>query len=229
LAATLHGLLELIERDAVALWLRGGARPRVVPPGAGASLQGQLRGDVTTRRTWLLDITNDVGVPVVAAIACNHDGFGLSRGVACRPTLAAAADAALMELAQMELGYRLSATKRTVRGAEALNETDRRHIDRYTQLQAAEIPALHPLAPPSGSCDLLSYDKIAILAGIRQRLEAVGVEVYAMNLTRPALAIPVTRTLAPGLEMGLTAPPGDRLRRMAMHSGADPTRPVMLW
>jgi hypothetical protein len=31
------------------------------------------------------------------------------------------------------------------------------------------------------------------------------------------------------LEMGLTASPGDRLRRIAMQSGADPERPVMLW
>ena len=35
LGATLHGLLELIERDAVALWLRGGMRGRAVPPGPG--------------------------------------------------------------------------------------------------------------------------------------------------------------------------------------------------
>jgi ribosomal protein S12 methylthiotransferase accessory factor len=229
LAATLHGLLELIERDAVALWLRGGARPRVVPIGAGATRLAQLRGNVTSRQTWLLDITTDVGVPVVAAIACNHDGFGLSRGVACRTTLAAAADAALMELAQMELGYHLSATKHSIQGNEALNDTDRQHINRYTQLKVANILSLHPLAPPAGSCDLLSYDRIGILAGIRQRLEAVGLEVYAMNLTRPALAIPVTRTLAPGLEMGLTVPPGERLRRIAMRSGADLERPIMLW
>ena len=31
LGATLHGLLELIERDAVALWLRGGMRGRWFP------------------------------------------------------------------------------------------------------------------------------------------------------------------------------------------------------
>jgi ribosomal protein S12 methylthiotransferase accessory factor len=228
LGATLHGLLELIERDAVALWLRGGVRPRAVPPLPGAAVLGQLRGEVATRRTWLLDITSDIGVPVVVAAACNDDGFGLCRGFACRPTLAAAAAAALMELAQMELAYRLSATKRAVRGEAALNDTDRQHIHRYTQIDVAATAALHPLAPPASPCDFLSYDRIAILTWVRKRLEAAGVEAYAMNLTRPVLGIPVTRSFAPGLEMGLTSPHGARLQAAAERSGADPTVPVVL-
>ena len=228
LDATLHGLLELIERDAVALWLRGGVRPRVIPPAPGAGLLGQLRGAAPKRRTWLLDITSDIGVPVVAAVACDDTGFGLCRGSACRPTLAAAADAALMELAQMEVAYRISATKQAMRGAEALNNTDREHILRYTAIDVGTTAALHPLAPPAPSCDLLAHDKIAILAGVRKRLEAVGVEVYALNLTRPKLGIAVVRTIAPGLEVGLTSPPGPRLRSAAEEAGIDLTRPILL-
>jgi ribosomal protein S12 methylthiotransferase accessory factor len=228
LGATLHGLMEMIERDAVALWLRGGARGRVVPPGPGGATLGRLRDSVTTRRTWLLDITSDTGVPVVVAVACNSNGFGMCRGSACRPTLAAAADAALMELTQMELGYRLSAAKREVQGESALNDTDRRHIDRFTQLEVASHLLLQPAAPPGPSHDLLSYDRIAILAEIRQRLDAVGVEVYAMNLTRPALGIPVSRTFAPDLEVGLTAPPGRRLLAAAVRSGMDLDQLIVL-
>jgi hypothetical protein len=58
----------------------------------------------------------------------------------------------------------------------------------------------------------LSHDKVGLLAALRRRLEAIEVEVYAVNLTRLTFGIPVTRTLAPALEMGLTAPPGPRLR-----------------
>jgi ribosomal protein S12 methylthiotransferase accessory factor len=228
LHATLHGLLELIERDAVALWLRGGMRAHAVPPGPGAALLGQLRGQATKRRTWLLDITSDLGVPVVAAAACGENGFGLCRGFACRPTLEAAAEAALMELAQMELAHQLSVTKHAVRGEAALSEGDRQHIRRYTQIDVAATTALHPLAPPRPSCDLLSYDRIAVLTGVRKRLEAAAVEVYAMNLTRPALGIPMTRTIAPNLEMGAASPPGPRLCFAAKRSGVDPTGPV-LW
>jgi ribosomal protein S12 methylthiotransferase accessory factor len=216
LGATLHGVLELVERDAVALWLRGGVRPRVVPPGVGAGLLERMRGEAAGgaaagRRTWLLDVTSDVGVPVVVAAACNADGFGLCRGSACRPTLAAAAAAALMELAQMEIGYRLSVAKRAVRGEAALNDGDREHIDRFMQIDVAATEALHPLAPPRPSCDLLPVDRISVLAAVRAKLEAVGVEVYAMNLTRQSLGIAVTRMLAPALETGLASPPGPRL------------------
>jgi ribosomal protein S12 methylthiotransferase accessory factor len=228
LDATLHGLLELIERDAVALWLRGGLRGRQVGPGPGAAMLGRLRGNVISRHTWLLDLTSDVGVPVVAAVACNDDGFGLCRGYACRPTLAAAADAALMELAQMEIGYRLSATKRDIQGEAGLNDTDRQHISRYTGVNVAATPALTALVPPSPSRDLISYDRIAILADLRKRLEAVGLEAYALNLTKPDLGISVTRSFAPGLEMGLESPPGRRLLAAAERSGADPSASVRI-
>ncbi len=228
LGATLHGVLELIERDAVALWLRGGVRGRVVPPGPGGAVSGLLRGNATTRQTWLLDITNDIGVPVVVAASCNPDGFGLCRGSACRPTLAAAAAAALMELAQMEIGASLSAAKCKVRGEAALNDMDWEHIKRYTQPKVVDFPLLHPLAPSGPSCDLLPHDRIAILAVIRERLAAVGAEVYAMNLTRPIVGIPVCRSFAPGLELGLATPPGQRLRAAAERSGADPGQPVVL-
>jgi ribosomal protein S12 methylthiotransferase accessory factor len=226
--ATLHGVMELIERDAVTLLWRGGIRGRPVPPGPGGVLLAQLRGETTQRRTWLLDITGDVGVPVVVAAACNDDWFGLCRGFACRPTLAAAADAALMELAQMELAYRVVIAKRAERGDAALNDADRQHIHRYTAIDVAATAALHPEAPPGQPYDLLADDKVGLLAGVRKRLEAAGVEVYALNLTKAALGIPVMRTLAPNLEMGVTSPPGPRLLAAAARSGVDLTRPVPL-
>ena len=67
LDATLHGLLELVERDAVALWWRGGRPARIVSDASGSAKIEHLRGGPTRRRSWLLDITSDVGVPVVVA------------------------------------------------------------------------------------------------------------------------------------------------------------------
>ena len=59
-AAALHGLLELIERDAAGLWWRGGRRARTISPRHEASLMAddllvQLRANAATqRRSWLL-------------------------------------------------------------------------------------------------------------------------------------------------------------------------------
>lgn len=221
-SAALHGLLELIERDATVLWWRGGTRARIMPPGIEGALLERLRQDVTSRKTWLLDITSDVGVPVVAALSCNDDGFGLCAGFACRPTRALAAAAALREMTQMELALQLSQAKRAVRGEAALNDIDRRHLDRYTNVNADAVTVLHPLAPPAKTCDLLGKGTLNLLAAVRMQLESLGHEAYVLNLSRSALGIPVTRVVCPGLELGLSAPAGPRLMQASLRSGGDP-------
>jgi ribosomal protein S12 methylthiotransferase accessory factor len=228
LTAVLHGLLELIERDAVALWWRGGRRARVVTGDAGASVLARLRGGNSQRRTWFLDVTTDIGVPVVVAASCDHDGFGLCCGHAAGTTLANAAAAAVREMAQMELAYRLSATKRAVRGEAALNEVDRQHLRRFTAVNVALTPALHPLAPPLPPCDLEADDPLAVLAEVRKRLGVAGLAPCALNLTRAMFGIPAVRAVCPGLEPGMTSPPGPRLRAAAQLSGVDPTDAMAL-
>jgi ribosomal protein S12 methylthiotransferase accessory factor len=223
LTATLHGLLELVERDAVALWWRGGRRARLLPGDAGASVLARLRGDSTHRRTWFLDVTNDSGVPVVVAASCNDDGFGLCCGSAARTTLASAADAAAREMAQMELAYRISATKRAVRGEAALNEVDRQHLRRFTAVNVAQTLAFHPLAPPLPLRNLPATDALTAMAEVRRRLDAVGLAPCVLNLTRTAFELPVVRVICPGLEQGMTSPPGPRLTAAAQLSGVDPT------
>jgi ribosomal protein S12 methylthiotransferase accessory factor len=222
LDATIHGMLELIERDAVTLWWHGGQRPRLVPSGIGAAMVGRLRGDVAHRRTWLLDITTDIGVPVVAAASCHDDGFGLCVGHAAAPTLERAAGSAVREMAQMELAHRITAAKRAERGEAALNAVDRRHEWRFTSLRAMDVPALHPIAPPNPPSDVLEDDKPSILTALRQRLESAGSIAAALNLTRDRFGIPVVRVVSPGLELGLTAPPGPRLTAAAARNGVDP-------
>jgi ribosomal protein S12 methylthiotransferase accessory factor len=222
LTATLHGLLELIERDAVALWWRGGRRARLPPVEIGASVLARLRRGETRRRTWFLDVTNDSRVPVVVAASCDDDGFGLCRGFAARPTLAGAAEAAAREMAQMELAHRIASAKRAERGEAALNEVDQQHLRRFTTVNVTRTLALQPLAPPSPPCDLPATDALTALAEVRQRLAAIGLAPCALNLTRAAFGIPVVRVICPGLELGLTAPPGPRLRAAAETSGVDP-------
>ena len=74
--AVLQGLLELIERDAVALWWYSRARR----PGVDlctstdpyvARLQAHYRG--LQRSLWVLDIRSDLGVPSFAALSARTD------------------------------------------------------------------------------------------------------------------------------------------------------------
>ena len=204
-AAALHGLLELIERDAVSLWWRGGNRGRSIPLGDDAqidaeALLAQLRQGVSTRRSWLLDITTDIGVPCVAAVSCMANGFGFAFGLAARPTLTAAARAAVLEMCQGELAHALVEAKCRERGEAALNVRDRIHRRRATLLNADRCLLLRPEPGRARHLAIGTSDPGAVLRLIVDRLAQCGIEVFGLDLTRPCLAVPAARVIAPGLQ-----------------------------
>ncbi len=226
-SATLAGLLELIERDAVALWWRGGRRARLLAPNAAAQLAaaallGRLRGDAAGRHTWLLDITSDLAVPAIAAVACDPDGLGVCCGMAARPTLAAAASRAVVELCQMEAAVRLAQAKQEAGGEAALTATDRRHLCRFTRLRVADCAALHPRAPPAPPCDIAAARPVGALGAVRARLATAGLAPCAVDLTDDTFAIPVVRVMCPGLQPDPSAPPTARLRAAIAAAGDAP-------
>jgi len=225
-AATYRGLLELIERDAVALWWRGGrpAAPIALEDpaaSAAAALLGRLRDGAPDRRSWLLDITTEFGVPTAVAVSFDATGGRFCFGVAARAGLAAACCAALMEMAQIELAMELVESKRRERGESALNPVERQHLRRLGGIHAAECPLVHPLAParPGRMPDAPSDE----LAALLDRLAAHGLHPLALDLTRPAFAVPVMRVLCPGLEAEPCRLAGARLA--AARAAADTRLP----
>ena len=205
-AAALHGLLELIERDAASLWWRGGQLARSIPPQheAGIVAEGLLRqlrhGASVQRRTWLLDITTDIGVPCVAAVSCRADGSGFAFGLAARPALEAAVRSATLEMCQLELADAVVATKRSERGDDALNAQDRTHLQRAA-INADQCRLLQPVAEYADHLPLRTTEAGVIFALIVQRLEKLGIETFCLDLTRQRFAVPVVRVIAPGLQL----------------------------
>jgi ribosomal protein S12 methylthiotransferase accessory factor len=213
-AAALHGLLELVERDAVARWWRGEQPPRQLAAGseaariADATLARLREGAAGPARTsWLLDITGEPGIPAIAAVSCDPNGLGVCFGFAARSSLAAAARGALLELAQMELAHEVVMAKRAERGEDAWNEADRRHADRYARLDAARCTVLRPLPPRATMASLPPCDDAALLALLAARLANAGVEVCAVDLTHLEYGVAVMRVAAPGLQPHPDAPP----------------------
>jgi bacteriocin biosynthesis cyclodehydratase domain-containing protein len=97
--AILRGFLELVERDAVAVWWYNRIVRPGVPISAGAARIGRAVAPVWER--WLLDLTHDLGIPVVAA-AARHRGTGdWAYGFGCGATRADAGDGAMAELLQL--------------------------------------------------------------------------------------------------------------------------------
>jgi ribosomal protein S12 methylthiotransferase accessory factor len=204
-AAALHGLLELIERDAASLWWFGGNRGRSIPPQHEAQIEArallvQLRQDASARRSWLLDITTDIGVPCVAAVSCMADGLGFAFGLAARPTLKAAARAAVLEMCQGELAHAVVEAKLRERGEAALNARDRIHRRRATMLNADRCLLLQPGTERSQHLAIGTTDPGAMLRLIVDRLASLGIEAFGLDLTRPRFAVPAARILAPGLQ-----------------------------
>nr|WP_221237097.1 YcaO-like family protein [Roseospira goensis] len=211
-----HGLCEVIERDALALWaLRGGTdsdRGRLdldtVDDPTARDLLARLAAADLAVGVW--DITTDVGVPVfVCALAdrtTNHLGqVYSSHGSGCHPARAIALCRALTEAAQTRLTY-IAGTRDDAH--RTLFETAR-NPDRVAAVRARlETPPQGAgrafAAVPSHETLRFDDDVTWILA----RLAAVGITQAAV-VTVPARipGIAVVRVIVPGLE-GLHDAPG---------------------
>ena len=220
--AWLHGLLERIERDAVALWWRGGAAPRApalgtAAPQAAATLLATARGGAPPRRAaWLLDITTDLGIPCIAALSADAEGFAVALGAASRPDPAAAARAAIQEMCQLELARHLLVARH--REGAATSAGDQALLHRLTMLDAHACTLLHggppAIAPPSPVAPSL--------AGVVSRLAAHGIYAYAVALSRPELGIAAGLVACPALEDAPGRRAGPRLLAMRARTGGPP-------
>jgi ribosomal protein S12 methylthiotransferase accessory factor len=204
-AAALHGMLELIERDAASLWWRGGHRGGSIPPQHEAHIMAEallvrLRQNATGRRSWLLDITTDIGVPCVAAVSCSANGFGFACGLAARPTLKVAVRSAILEMCQLELALAVVEAKCRESGQAALNKRDQGHRQRATMIDADRCALLQPVPERKQHLAIEATDPGAVLQLIGNRLGQFGIETFGLNLTRRQLAVPVARMIVPGLQ-----------------------------
>ncbi len=164
------------------------------------ALLSRLRQNATGRRSWLLDITTDIGVPCVAAVSCGADGFGFAFGLAARPTLKAAARSAILEMCQLELALAVVEAKRRESGEAALNARDRGHRRRATMIDAYRCPLLQPVPERKRHLAIDTGDPGAVLRLVVDRLGQLGIETFGLDLTRPRFAVPVARVIAPGLQ-----------------------------
>jgi ribosomal protein S12 methylthiotransferase accessory factor len=214
----------LIERDAASLWWRGGQRARSIPAQHAAVVVAEelllklRQGAPAPRRTWLLDITTDIGVPSVAAVSCRADGSGFAFGLAARPTLEAAVRSAILEMCQGELADVIVAAKRSERGDDALNAQDRIHLQRAA-VNADQCRLLHPVAEDAARWPIHATEASAIFELIVERLDQSGIDTFCIDLTRECFAVPVVRVIAPGLQLEPSDIVTPRLQHMIARTG----------
>ena len=200
--AALRAVLELCERDAAAMWWLGGCRPKrfaLEHPTikAGAELIERLRQGEAARRTLLLDITTDNGIPVVAAVSVDHDGRGMACGLSSRLTASDAARAAVLEMCQMEMAAPIAEAKRAEGGDALLNDADRRHL-RRAEFATADCELLHPR---DMSRHATSGPPAALgLKGMIGHLRDRGIRLFLVDHTRQDVGVAVARAVSPDLQ-----------------------------
>lgn len=207
--AACHAVLEWVERDAVALWWRGGRAPAAIP--FEVAVEGGLcdrlrayRQGQDRRRTWFLDLTTDIGIPVVAALSVDRENRGFAYGFSAGANLAGACCGAFDELCQIELADHVVAAKRRENGDGGLNEVDRKHLARASGV-ASDWPGLQPsrmagCIAPEADCPSPAEASSEILHGLVRKLEDCGHCVHLVDLTRMDIAVPVMRAIVAGLQ-----------------------------
>jgi ribosomal protein S12 methylthiotransferase accessory factor len=200
--AALRAVLELCERDAAAMWWLGGCRPKrfaLEHPTikAGAELIERLRQGEAARRTLLLDITTDNGIPVVAAVSVDHDGRGMACGLSSRLTASDAARAAVLEMCQMEMAAPIAEAKRAEGGDALLNDADRRHL-RRAEFATADCELLHPrdMSRHATSGPPATLGLKGMIGHLRDR----GIRLFLVDHTRQDIGVAVARAVSPDLQ-----------------------------
>lgn len=187
--ALLHAVCELAERHGAWLAYREPARRRAVDP--------ETIGDAYCRemierfrdaglKLALYDLSWEAGLPVVQADAVAPDIANVWRGFGCHPSPTVALSRALTEAAQSRLTFIAGARDDIpvfAAGPEA--------YDTFQEpAEGGDFGGLPDLASDSVADDL---------ARVLDRLAALGLETWSVDLTREEIGVPVAFAFVPGL------------------------------
>jgi ribosomal protein S12 methylthiotransferase accessory factor len=203
--AVLQGFLELVERDAVALWWYNRARVRGVDL---ASFQDAWMDALAERyprwgrSLWALDLTTDLGIPCFAALSSRPGGGreDIIFGFGAHLDPAVALRRALAEVNQMLPTVERSPEERRRQllpeFADAVRWWDKATLEDHPYLAAA------PDRPAAVTRDFgtpTSEDLLEDVRGCVDRAARVGLDVLVHDLSRPDIDFAVARVIVPGL------------------------------
>jgi len=183
--AVVRAFLEVVERDAVGIWWynRIARTCYEITEGADEQCARIARAVVSRGRDiWLCEVTSDIGIPVWVAVSSNPGGGDLWFGFGCDFVVQHAVRKALLELC-----HRLPFGR-----GRAVHNTPAPHL--------RDLPFLKSGSPGSlyggSGADFRKRDELETV--LSSAAEA-GMDLIALNLTRPDIGIPVARVIVPGM------------------------------
>lgn len=195
--AIIQGFLELVERDAYAIWWYNRLpRPEIDLDELGDSYIQDLRAQFAAmdRRVWLLDVTTDLGIPVVIAVAHwmedSREHIEIAAGA--HFDLRIATLRAMTELNQFMAIDRMRGRPADQTGLE---ETDPLPLREHAYvLPHGKAPAGRPRFPKFATLDRREQ----VLACVKL-VKRHGFDFLVLDQTRPDIEVPVVRVIVPGL------------------------------
>ncbi|MEQ8501780.1 MAG: TOMM precursor leader peptide-binding protein [Sneathiellaceae bacterium] len=200
--AVLQGFLELVERDACALWWYNRLRrPAFDLSHSADPFLRRVRDfcDAGGRGLHVLDLTNDLGIPV--AIALSHrlaDGGGITLGLGAHLDAGIAINRALAELNQM------MTLEPAVSAPQAADSPNADEAVMHDWLANHSI-ASEPYCRPDGSVDPAIYPAPPV-ADLREAIGSCtriladrGLDLIVHDLRRPDIDFAAARAVVPGL------------------------------
>ena len=197
--AILQGFLELVERDSCALWWYNRARRPAVDLAsfddpffrrAEAFLRG--RG----RNLYALDLTSDLGLPVVVALSHEAGGGKIFCGLGAHLSVRVAASRAVAELNQMFVVEMVERPAQATDNEQALARwLGEATIENQPYVVPAPRPALGAGDYPALETDDLLGDIERCVAAVRR----CGLEMLVLDTTREEVGFPTVRVTVPGL------------------------------
>ncbi len=196
--AIVQGFLELVERDAYAIWWYNRLQRAEVDLGQfNDSYVQDLHVQLADggRRLWVLDVTSDLGVPTYVAVVHwmqnGHENIEFGSGAHFDSRIAMLR--ALTELNQfLSIGL--------MDGASG----EKPSLDRVTPLHLREHPYLTPTGNPADQP--MAPATFGFLHNTRGQADAcvdiarrAGLDFLVLDQTRPDVEVPVVRVIVPGL------------------------------
>jgi bacteriocin biosynthesis cyclodehydratase domain-containing protein len=194
--AIVQGFLELVERDAYAIWWYNRSQRAEVDL---SEFDDSYIRDIRTqfadagRKLWVLDVTSDLGIPTYVAIMhwMQNGQENIEFGSGSHFDRRIALLRSLTELTQfMSIGMMGggSGEKPTLDGVTPLR------LEQYPFL----IPSDKPIVPPAPGLKVHdnTRDQVNVCVEIASR---AGYDFLALDQTRPDVEVPVVRVIVPGL------------------------------
>jgi ribosomal protein S12 methylthiotransferase accessory factor len=186
--ALLQGVLELVERDAVAIWWYNRLRrPAIDLLSFGDAHFDALLSDYARQgfSLWALDLTHDLRIPVCVVFAHHEGADRFAVGFGCHLDPHLAVQRALTEVNQL---FEPAGSSKAPWDAAALSSRE------YLFPVAACAPITKAQLPRLSGADLR-----ADLELIMSRFDDAGLELVVVDKTRPDIGLSVVQAIVPGL------------------------------